>query len=575
LDALHQISLALLDMSRAVLDEARVITLRFHLLLLFGMVVVYLLLIGFGLMLYRSRYEILKAQTESRTKSQFLARMSHEIRTPLNGVIGLAELLRDTSPTPRQRQYIELIENSGRSLVALVNDILDHARIEAGKLELEQLDFDLADLISECAHIFSLRAQDNDTIIYWHLDDDVPAKVVGDPARLRQVLINLLSNAVKFTEHGVVEVRLSLVAQQEGRWRLRFDVKDSGIGLSPSEQEQLFHLFSQASPSVSRRYGGSGLGLSISRELVRLMGGDIGVRSARHWGSTFFFELDFGQSLEPHPAVLAVPAPVLQGTVLYDLSGQLKKLLQGAERYRAIQCVDDAQTIRRLFGECKLLVVHAQLFTPLVMSQMGQLMDLINNSLAVMPEASVPMVRLITGVRGGIDTEKVKQAGVVDIQTCTVFDDSRLEQLFVAQVGSREEARTVSVAAPTEVVAQGLRVLVAEDNPVNQIVTDGMLKRLGVSARMVADGWEAVRVYEASEGGFDLILMDLDMPVMDGATASREIRAVESRCGWPKCKIVALSAHGVNEYRQAVRDAGMDGQLIKPVTLAELGSVLN
>ena len=564
IDALSGMSTAILAEVRDVVRIAEINALRLNVMLLLGLIVLYLLLIGFALLLYRSRYEILRVQTENRTKSQFLARMSHEIRTPLNGVIGLAELLRDTSPNARQRQYIDLIESSGRSLVSLINDVLDHARIEAGQLELDSLPCDLSALIGECSHIFSLRAHDNDTVIFSTVEANVPTQVVGDPSRLRQVLINLLSNAVKFTEHGLVEVVISQKSRVDNRCRLRFEVRDSGIGLTLEEQSHLFDLFSQASVSVARRYGGSGLGLSISRELVQLMGGDIGVRSARNWGSTFHFEIDFDVYQE---ATQRPPEQPLPDAILLDHSGQLRRLVQGRQRFRRVQvatsvgsCID----LLRQTGAAPLIVVHSQHPDSALESLLMPLQPFLQRC----------SLRLVVGVRGGVSDELLRRCRVADLQASTVFDECRLAALFQPGRVLAETSEDQPLAAPSAKPYAGLRVLVAEDNPVNQIVTDGMLRRLGVEPRVVSDGLAALQAYEQQGGRYDLILMDLDMPKMDGTTSAREIRALERRQGWPACQIVALSAHVLPEYRQAVEQAGMDGQLTKPVTLDQLGTVL-
>jgi signal transduction histidine kinase len=256
-----------------------------------GLVLLYVMVTTLGVLFYRTRYAVVHAQAEGRAKGLFLARMSHEIRTPLNGVIGLAELLADTDPTPRQREYIELITSAGRSLISLVNDILDHAKIEAGKLEIERVSIDIRTLVSESAQVFGLRAGQNRTLIFCHADPDVPDYLLGDPIRIRQVLLNLVANAVKFTEQGRVEVSVEQTSGNDGARRLRVEVRDTGIGLTPGEQQGLFTLFTQASSEVTRRFGGTGLGLSISRELVQLMGGNIGVYSGVGPGSVFWFEL--------------------------------------------------------------------------------------------------------------------------------------------------------------------------------------------------------------------------------------------------------------------------------------------
>jgi len=567
MDSLATMALTLLSEVRDVAGKAKVADLRTDALLLAGLIVLYLLLLGFALLLFRSRYEILRIQTENITKSQFLARMSHEIRTPLNGVVGLAELLRDTAPSAQQRQYIELIENSGRSLIGLVDDVLDHARIEAGKLELERIPFSLHTLISECAYIFSLRAHDNDSVIYWSVSDGVPTQLIGDPARLRQVLINLLSNAVKFTEHGLVEVAVSLKGRADDLCQLHFEVRDSGIGLTTEEQGGLFNLFAQASTSVSRRYGGSGLGLSISRELIQLMGGDIGVRSARNWGSTFYFTVALADCTPAGQFELERPAPEqVSEAILFDQSGQLQRLVQGRENYQHVQVVSSIEGCMELLKQSHnnpLLVIHCQ--------RPGLPLEVLLASLQ--PFAKDSTVRLVVGVRGGVTAELLSRFKVTELITCTVFSRRDLAALFAPYTEASAESQPTLPASAT-VPLSGLRVLVAEDNPVNQIVTEGMLRRLGVEAKVVDDGLAALQAYEQSNGDYDLILMDLDMPVMGGITAAEEIRALEHRQAWSACRIIALSAHVLPEYQQQVSAAGMDGQLSKPVSLEQLRQVI-
>lgn len=525
----------------------------------------YLLVVGIGVLFYRSRYRMMQALAESRTKSQFLARMSHEIRTPLNGVIGLVELLRETDPNPRQREYIGLIDSAGRSLVSLVNDILDYAKIEAGKLELERRPLDLYELVNETAQMFSLQAHDSRSLLLCNIGSGVPRHVEGDAIRLRQVLINLIGNAVKFTRRGWIEVRLSRRRRTSDSSVLRFEVQDSGIGLSPEEQRQLFGMFSQASPGVARRFGGTGLGLSISRELVRLMGGDIEVISARNWGSTFWFDLSLPCAADEEEAV--TPAPLHEPALLLDPSGVLSRLVRAAGRLLdevvAVGSVTAAQAAMAN-PECRfaLLVVHCEVDG----DQAGQLDDILQ---ALRP-LQLP-VRVLTGVRGALDVSTL--SGVESVVNRSVFDLEQLVDLF--RVGARSSARALpSLEAAGVEPLPGMRVMVAEDNPVNQLVTCGYLRKLGIEPVLAEDGHRAVQLFSAMAGGFDVILMDLDMPVLDGPAAARQIRALEAENGWPRCRILALSAHAMPEYSEQVRAAGMDGQLVKPVTLAQLADAL-
>jgi signal transduction histidine kinase len=327
-----------------------------------GLVLLYVIVTTLGVLFYRTRYAVVHAQAEGRAKGLFLARMSHEIRTPLNGVIGLAELLADTDPTPRQREYIELITSAGRSLISLVNDILDHAKIEAGKLEIERVSIDIRTLVSESAQVFGLRAGQNRTLIFCHADPDVPDYLLGDPIRIRQVLLNLVANAVKFTEQGRVEVSVEQTSGNDGARRLRVEVRDTGIGLTPGEQQGLFTLFTQASSEVTRRFGGTGLGLSISRELVQLMGGNIGVYSGVGPGSVFWFELPLvavpGTARQPDTSA-ALPAPVL----LIDNDGHLARAVTTlpesiTARVSVAASESDAQRVLDMHPDIQFVIVN-------------------------------------------------------------------------------------------------------------------------------------------------------------------------------------------------------------------------
>jgi len=573
-EVLHQLSNDQLMTARQLLERARSSQLLRDLLLAAGLFALYITVSGIGLLFYRSREQMLHALAESKTKSQFLARMSHEIRTPLNGVIGLAELLRETNPDSRQREYISLIDSAGRSLVSLVNDILDYAKIEAGKLQLDVDEFDLRALVEETTQMFSLQVNENHNLLLSMVGDDVPERLVGDATRIRQVLINLIGNAVKFTRRGWIEVRVSTRRHQGGETVLRFEVQDSGIGLSPDEQRQLFGMFSQASADVARRYGGTGLGLSISRELVRLMGGDIDVISARNWGSTFWFDLVLPVA-EGAALVSRVPAPVVQPALLIDLSGAMARLVRAAGDI--LEQVETATSFRA----AERLLHQGQAFALLVFyfdeqsQQDAPLADYLRQARALAVRCG-GRLRLVTGVRGDVPgrgsapqnlEEHLVNRSVYSLgQLVDVFSPEPVAQVSQVRGGEEEEAGLASFPQ--------LRVLVAEDNPVNQLVTRGYLARLGVDPDLVEDGRAAVQRYRERAGGFDVVLMDLDMPLLDGPGAARQIRALEQANGWPRCPILALSAHALPEYGEQVLQAGMDGQLVKPVTVGQLGEAL-
>ena len=569
-DAMTQLRAAsngLLQGSRALAEEARVSRLTRDFLLALGLLLLYMLVAGFGLLFYRSRYGYLQAQAENHAKSQFLARMSHEIRTPLNGVIGLAELLADTEMEDKQHNYVRLIESAGRTLLGLVNDILDYSRIEAGKLQLESSAFDLAEFISETAQIFNLPAQDNNNVLVYHLEPGVPVDVLGDAARLRQVLINLVGNAIKFTENGRVMLVVRCLEAGAGSARLRFEVADSGIGLSEADQASLFELFSQASVDVARRYGGSGLGLSISRELVRLMGGDISVSSAPGMGSRFWFDLDLHTDSD---ALTPALPPMEQRLYLLDESDQLSWVFN-ILGFRAPQ-------VRR-FASAEALVEAWR-----TVSEQGgtvlmhvPVLERVHRDALLEIRTALPDARLclLTGVRSPPDPVVSEQLALSRVCAASVLSTRELLALAASTGDPTAPAPVPKTDRGTPVQALGsLRVLVAEDNPVNQMVTAGYLRRLGIEAELVDNGRDAVLRYREAGGAYDVILMDLDMPILSGAEAASQVRHLEREAGWPACRILAVSAHVLPEYGRAVREAGMDGQLVKPVGLADLARAL-
>jgi len=544
-----------------------------------GLILLYLLITALGVLFYRTRYAVVHAQAESRAKGLFLARMSHEIRTPLNGVIGLAELLADTEPTPRQREYIELIGSAGKSLVSLVNDILDHAKIEAGKLEIERVSLDIRALVSESVQVFGLRAGQNHTLLFCQAEPDVPRYILGDPMRIRQILLNLIANAVKFTEQGRVEVCVEQAAANDGSRRLRIEVRDTGIGLTPAEQQGLFTRFTQASSEVTRRFGGTGLGLSISRELVQLMGGSIGVYSGVGPGSVFWFELPLtiapGAPQTPHASEITsvLPAPVL----LVDTDGHLARAVTAlpsavTERVSIAVSDLDAQRMLDMHHDIRFVVINGT-------RRVDDARVLAQQLKGFHPHVQIRLLVAVGTESGAMagNTPSPGQHGetsVDEVVSRSVFTPNQLLQLLTPRNPADSRAPTTGTVPVRAILPTGLRVLVAEDNPVNQLVTRGLLRRLGIEADVVDDGRKAVERYIGQLGNYDIVLMDLDMPVMDGNAAARAIRRVEGSNAWGRCPILALSAHAMPEYGTQARAAGMDGQLVKPVTLANLSDAL-
>jgi signal transduction histidine kinase/CheY-like chemotaxis protein len=495
-----------------------------------------------------------QAMQASQAKSMFLANMSHEIRTPMNGVLGMADLLLQSSLTDPQRHCVQTIERSGHALLEIIDEILDFSKVEADRLKLEALDFHLHDVVEDVVALFAERARSKGLHIALQIEADVPCGVCGDPVRLRQIFTNLLSNAIKFTERGRVGIRLRRLASATGL-RLHIEVHDTGIGIESDRLEGIFEPFTQADVSTARRFGGTGLGLAIVRRLVQLMGGEVFAQSRQGIGSTFVVELTLGlaSAHEPHEWELA-------DSPLHGRSLLLRVDDPGVEAALAENVLALGMTVGRASSVQGALRVGANV------NAEDHPHDL---ELDVSGDSGI----VLRGSRGQAEPE------AMPAQRLSI--PARRADLFAAFMAalSQDKPASAAIVSLPPLEHRRCRVLLVEDNPVNQDVTRAMLTRLGCESVVRASGRAGVEAFMHEV--FDLVLMDCQMPEMDGFAATREIRQWEALCtpgseaSVAPVPIVAVTASAMPGDREKCLAAGMDDYLAKPFTLAGLRGILS
>jgi two-component system, sensor histidine kinase and response regulator len=514
------------------------------------------------------------AERASSAKSEFLARMSHEIRTPMNGVMGMSELLQATELTPRQRHLSETISHSAEALLQIINDILDFSKVEAGKLELENIEFALRDTVEETIEIFAARAHAKSLELVCAIELDVPGTVRGDPTRLRQVLTNLVGNAIKFTDAGEVLVRVGAIGDQG---LLRFEVIDTGIGISAEAQTQIFNAFSQADSFTTRKYGGTGLGLAICRQLAALMGGEIGVHSEVNRGSTFWFDVRLEPVVDAAPTLTRLPRMNLIGlrALIVDDNASNRAILQQHMQSWGVEVVA-AETSEAALAA--LGAGEARFDFGLVDHEMPDI-DGIQLAKRIRRDPRWSGLRLLL-LSSRDDHDGCPERTQLFMATLT--KPLRRSQLFSSvsramrlQPGAATEAPEAGPALaqpPSAGRSAGPRILLVEDNPVNREVAVGMLENLGCATDAAEDGRLAIEAMTAAS--YDAVLMDCQMPVMDGLTATGEIRRREQMTGAVRVPVIALTANAMEGDRERCLAAGMDDFLSKPFTQQQLATLL-